>query len=104
MYLLNKLKYIGGGQHQKECIKMKKSKARILLENLSRNQILQHKKEKNFYVEHDEGYFTINRDEKIIAVDGIEFAETVVKHHDTRNWQVIESAFAERHPLVSIID
>jgi len=83
---------------------MKKSKARILLENLTKNQILQHKREKNFYVEHDGGHFTINRNGTITAVDGIEFAEKIVKHHGTRNWQVIESPFAERHPLLSIIN
>ena len=82
---------------------MKKSKARILLEKLSKEQILQHKKEKDFFIEYDRGYFTINRNGKIIAVDGIEFAEAIVKHHDTRNWQVIESPFAERHPLLSTI-
>lgn len=81
---------------------MKKSKARILLENLNKNQILQHKKEKDFFIEHNGGYFTINRNGKITAVDGIEFAETVVKHHDTRNWKMVESPFAERHPLLSI--
>ena len=81
-----------------------KSRARIMLERLTRDQILRHKKEKSFYVEYDRGYFTINRDEKIIAVDGIEFAEKIVKHHDTRNWQVIEAPFAKRHPLLSIID
>ena len=83
---------------------MKKSKARILLESLTKNQILQHKKEKDFFIEYDRGYFTINRDKKIIAVDKIEFAETIVKHHDTRNWEIIQAPFAERHPLLSIID
>lgn len=82
---------------------MKKSKARIILENLTKNQVLQHKREKDFYIEHDGGYFIINRNGKIIAVDGVEFAETVVKHHGTRNWKIIESPFAERHPLLSII-
>ena len=82
---------------------MKKSKARILLENLNKNQIIQHKKEKDFYIEYDEGRFTINRNGEIIAVDGIEFAEMVVKHHDTRNWQIVESPFIEKHALLSII-
>lgn len=81
---------------------MKKSKARIRLESLTKNQVLQHKKEKDFYIEYDgRGYFIINRNGKITAVDGIEFAETVVKHHSTRNWEIIESPFAERHPLLS---
>ena len=83
---------------------MKKSKARILLEKLSKEQILQHKREKDFYIERNGEYFTINRNGTIAAVDGIEFAEKIVKHHDTRNWQVIESPFVERHPLLSIID
>jgi len=82
---------------------MKKSKARIILESLTKNQVLQHKREKDFYIEYDRGYFTINRNGKIIAVDGIEFAETIVKHHDTRNWKIVESPFAERHPLLSIV-
>ena len=81
-----------------------KSRARIMLESLNKNQILQHKKEKDFYIEHDEGYFIINRNGKIIAIDGIEFAEKIVKHHDIRNWEIVESPFAERHPLLSIID
>jgi len=82
---------------------MKKSKAKIMLDNLTKNQILQHKKEKDFYIEYDGGYFIINRNGKIIAIDGIEFAETVVKHHGTKNWQIVESPFTKRHPLLSII-
>ena len=82
---------------------MKKSRAKSMLENMNKNQILQHKKEKDFYIEYDEGYFTINRNGKIIAVDGIEFTEAIVKHHGTRNWQIVESPFAERHPLCAII-
>ena len=82
-----------------------KSRARIMLESLTKNQILQHKKEKDFFIEHDGGgYFIINRNGKIIAIDGIEFAEAIVKHHDTRNWEIIQAPFAERHPLLSIID
>lgn len=68
---------------------MKKSKARIMLESLASNQILRHKKEENFYIEHVGGGYVICRNGKIIAVgDRIEFAETIVKHHDTRNWAV----------------
>lgn len=71
---------------------MKKSKARIILENLNSNQILQHKREKNFYIEYGGGHFLINRNGKIIAVDDrIEFTETIVKHHGTRNWEIVES-------------
>ena len=81
-----------------------KSRARIMLESLTRDQILKHKKENNFYIENYDGYFTVNRYGKIIAVDGIEFAEKIVKHHDIRNWEIVESPFAERHPLLSIID
>ena len=83
-------------------MRMKKSKARMILENLSKDQVLQNKKERGFYIEYDGGYFTINRNGTIIAVDGIEFAETIVKHHGTRNWEIVESPFIERHPLLSI--
>ena len=79
-----------------------KSKARIILENLTSNQILRHKREKDFYIEHNGGYFVVNRNGTITAVDGIDFAETVVKHHNTRNWEIVESLFTERHPLLSI--
>ena len=81
-----------------------KTKARIILENLTKDQVLQHKKEKDFYIERDGEYFIVNRNGEIIAVDGIEFAEKVIKHHDIRNWEIIQAPFAERHPLLSIID
>ena len=81
-----------------------KNRARIMLESLTRDQILRHKKEKSFYIENYDGYFTVNRYGKIIAVDGIEFAETIIKHHCTRNWEIIQTPFTERHPLLSIID
>lgn len=82
---------------------MKKSKARILLENLTEDRILQHKREKDFYIEYDKGYFTIYRNGTITEVNGIEFAETVIKHHGTRNWEIIQSPFAKRHPLLATI-
>lgn len=69
---------------------MKKSKARIILENLTRDQILRHKREKDFFIEYDGGGYVIYRNGKIIAIDRIEFAETIVKHHDTRNWEIVE--------------
>ena len=71
---------------------MKKSKARILLESLDKNQVLQHKKEKDFYIESVDGrYFRMYRFGGIIAVEPIEYNEAIVKHHDTRNWEVVES-------------
>lgn len=73
---------------------MKKSKAKIILENLTSNQILKHKREKDFYIEYDGSGYVIYRNGKVIAIyDRIEFAETIVKHHDTRNWEIIESPF-----------
>ena len=83
---------------------MKKSKARIMLESLTKDQILQHKREKDFFIEYDGGYFLISRKGKTLAVgDRIDFAETIVKHHDTRNWEIVKSPFAERHPILSIM-
>ena len=68
---------------------MKKSKARIMLESLASNQIIRNKKEKGFYIEYDGCGYVIYRNGEIIAIDDrIEFAETIVKHHDTRNWEV----------------
>lgn len=73
---------------------MKKTKARITLENLTKNQVLQHKREKDFYIEHDGSEYVIYRNGKVIVIDDrIEFVETIVKHHDTRNWEIIESPF-----------
>lgn len=69
---------------------MKTSKARILLESLDKNQVLQHKKENDFYIEYDGAGYVIYRNGKIIAINGLEYAETIIKHHDTRNWIKID--------------
>lgn len=81
---------------------MKKSKARIIIENLTKNQVLQHKKEKDFYIEYDGNDYIIYRHGKIIAIyDRIETIETIVKHHDTRNWEIVESL--SRHGFQKIV-
>lgn len=73
---------------------MKKSKARILLESLEESQVLQHKKENDFYVEYDGSGYIVYRNGKIIAIyDKIEPIEAIIKHHDTRNWEVVKSPF-----------
>jgi len=69
-----------------------KSRARIMLESLTGEQILRHKKEKSFYVEKGGDYFIINRNGKVKIVN-VETAEKIIKHHDTRNWQVKEAIF-----------
>ena len=81
---------------------MKTSKARILLESLDKNQVLQHKKEKDFYIEYDGNDYIIFRNRKVIAIyDKIKPIETIIKHHDTRNWEIIKSTC--RHGFQRII-
>lgn len=79
----------------------KMTKAMGMLSNLKKDEIIRHKKEQDFYIETYEENFILWRNGSP-TVGSIEYMETVIKHHDTRNWETIQSDFTERHPILSI--
>ena len=85
----------------------KMTKAMEMLSNLKMDQIIRHKKEHDFYIERDGvgteagEWFSLWRKGEI-TVKYIGYMEMIIKHHGTRNWEVIESSYVERHPILSI--
>lgn len=97
---------------------MEQTKSELLLNQVTNNEnlILQNKKEIGFYIEYTnttidgEQFYTIFRDMKVFGQNRINVTTeskagtlSVIKSQGTKNWEVKESSYVTRHPILNMI-